>query len=103
MINFRQSSNYYFGALNAWTTASIVLPKTKRWLAYIHAMPRKPVELPPKVAKAFLADMHAFFTEKNKVKADGIAARQLHAIRQHYAGKLRLPFYAVALPLDHTS
>jgi hypothetical protein len=78
-----QLSNYYFGALNAWTNASIVLPKTKRWLAYIYSMPSKPIELPPKVAKAFVADM-------NKVKADGIAARQLHALKQHYSGKLKL-------------
>jgi hypothetical protein len=43
---------------------------------------------PPKVAKAFLADMHAFFTEKNnKVKADGIAARQLHALKPTLLGK----------------
>ena len=53
-------------------------------------MPRKPIELPPKVAKAFIADMRAFFAEKNTIKADGIAARQLHALGQHYAGKLRL-------------
>ena len=53
-------------------------------------MPSKPIELPPKVAKAFVADMHAFFAEKNKIKADGIAARQLHALKQHYPGKLKL-------------
>jgi hypothetical protein len=34
--------------------------------------------------------MRAFFAEKNTIKADGIAARQLHALKQHYAGKLRL-------------
>ena len=43
------------------------------------------MELPPKVAKAFLA-----IAEKNEVKADEIAARQLHALRQHHNGKLRL-------------
>jgi hypothetical protein len=53
-------------------------------------MPRKPIELPPEVAREFLADKHAFFAEKNTVKADAIAARQLHALRQHYTGKLRL-------------
>ena len=46
-------------------------------------MPRKPIELPPEVAKAFVRDMRAFFAEKNGVKADGIAARQLHALRAH--------------------
>jgi len=39
-------------------------------------MPRKPIELPPKVAKAFLADMRTFFAEKNTIRADGIAAQQ---------------------------
>ena len=34
--------------------------------------------------------MRAFFVEKNTIKADGIAARQLHALKQHYSGKLRL-------------
>jgi hypothetical protein len=34
--------------------------------------------------------MQACFAEKNRIKADEIAARQLHALRQHYAGKLRL-------------
>jgi hypothetical protein len=34
--------------------------------------------------------MHAFFAEKNAIKADAIAAQHLHALRQHYAGKLRL-------------
>jgi hypothetical protein len=39
-------------------------------------MPIKPIELPPKVAKAFIADMRTFFAEKNAIRADGIAARQ---------------------------
>ena len=53
-------------------------------------MPRKPIELPPEVANAFVRDMRAFFAEKNGVKADGIAARQLHALKEHYKGKLKL-------------
>ncbi len=53
-------------------------------------MPRKPIELPPAVARRFVEDMRAFFAEKNSVKRDEIAARQLHALRQHYAGKLKL-------------
>jgi hypothetical protein len=32
----------------------------------------------------------ALLAEKNTIKADGIAARQLHALRQHYSGKLKL-------------
>jgi hypothetical protein len=54
-------------------------------------MPSKPIELPPEVAKAFVRDMRAFFAARhNTIKADGIAANQLHALRQHYNGKLRL-------------
>jgi hypothetical protein len=53
-------------------------------------MPSKPIELPPTVARRFVEDMRAFFAEKNGIKADEIAARQLPALRQHYAGKLRL-------------
>jgi hypothetical protein len=44
-------------------------------------MPRKPVELPTAVAKAFIKDMRAFFAAGGTgVKADGIAARQLHVL-----------------------
>jgi hypothetical protein len=50
----------------------------------------KPIELPPEIARRFVEDMRAFFAEKNTIKADGIAARQLHALKQHYSGKLRL-------------
>ena len=53
-------------------------------------MPRKPNELPPAVARAFVKDMRAFLAEKNAIKRDVIAARQLHALKQHYTGKLRL-------------
>jgi hypothetical protein len=58
-------------------------------LAYIFVM-LKPVDLPPEVACAFVRDMRAFHAEKNGVKADGIAARQLHALKAHYKGKLKL-------------
>jgi hypothetical protein len=34
--------------------------------------------------------MRAFHSEPNAIKADEIAARQLHALKQHYTGKLRL-------------
>ena len=59
-----------------------------RLRAYPPRMPTKPIELPPEVAKAF-RDMRAFFAGGTGVKADEIAARQLHA-RQHSNGKLRL-------------
>ena len=54
-------------------------------------MPRKPIELPPEVARAFVRDMKAFFAcGHDTIKADGIAARQLHALKQHYSGMLKL-------------
>jgi hypothetical protein len=34
--------------------------------------------------------MRAFHAEPNAIKAEEIAARQLHALKQHYTGKLRL-------------
>jgi hypothetical protein len=36
-------------------------------------MPSKPIELPPKVAKAFLADLNAYHEERN-----GIGTRSPH-------------------------
>jgi hypothetical protein len=45
-------------------------------------MPRKSLELPPAVARNFVRDMRAFFTEKNTIKAYAIAAQQLHALRE---------------------
>ena len=53
-------------------------------------MPRKPIELPPAIARAFVNDMRAFLAEENAIKRDEIAARQLHALKQHYTAKLRL-------------
>ena len=39
----------------------------------------------------FVRNMKAFFTRgHDTIKADGIAAMQLHALKQHYDGKLRL-------------
>ena len=58
--------------------------------AYIGRMPLKPIELPPTVARRFVEDMRAFHAEPNAIKRDEIAARQLHALTRHYAGKLRL-------------
>ena len=51
---------------------------------------RIPMNLPSEVARRFLEDMRAFHAEENAIKRDEIAARQLHALKQHYAGKLRL-------------
>ena len=46
---------------------------------------RKPLELPPEVARRFFEDMRAFHRERDPTKRDEIAARQLHAL----AGYLR--------------
>jgi len=51
---------------------------------------RAPLELPPKVARRFVEDRRAFFAERDVIKQDEIAARQLYALREHYSGKLRL-------------
>ena len=37
-----------------------------------------------------LGPMRAFHAEPNAIKRDEIAARQLHGLKQRYAGKLRL-------------
>ena len=42
-----------------------------------------PIELPPEIARRFFEDLRAFHREKNPIKADEIAARQLHAISQY--------------------
>jgi hypothetical protein len=34
---------------------------------------RKPLDLPPKVARAFVDDMRAYFAEENRYKQDEIA------------------------------
>ena len=53
----------------------------------------KPLDLPPKVARAFVIDMRAYFAEENRYKQDEIALRQLHALKEHQGPrekKLRL-------------
>jgi hypothetical protein len=37
-----------------------------------------------------IKDICAYFVEKTRIEQDEIAAPQLHALEQHYAGKLRL-------------
>jgi hypothetical protein len=54
-------------------------------------MHRKPLELPPEVARDFVGDMKAFFARgHDTIKVDGIAIGTLHMLKQHYSGKLRL-------------
>jgi hypothetical protein len=40
----------------------------------------KNIELPPRVAQAFVRDTRAFFKAKDQLKRDEIASRQLHAL-----------------------
>ena len=42
----------------------------------MNPVPSKPVELPPRVAKAFVRDMRAFFKEAIQLKRDEIAERR---------------------------
>jgi hypothetical protein len=46
-------------------------------------MPRKPIEIPPAAARAFVKDMRAFHAAKNGFERDEIAVRQLRALRKH--------------------
>ncbi len=50
-------------------------------------MPPKRIEIPAEAAHSFADDMQAFFGEKDGIRADGIAAKRLHALKQHYSGK----------------
>jgi hypothetical protein len=59
----------------------------------VEFMIRKPLDLPPAVARAFVEDMKAYFAEENPIKREGIAVRQIRALREHQGPrekKLRL-------------
>jgi hypothetical protein len=47
--------------------------------ATIDDQARAPIELPPEVARRFFEDMRAYHRERNPIKADEIASRQLKA------------------------
>ena len=54
-------------------------------------MPSKPINLPIEVAKAFVKDKRAFFAAgHNTIKADEIAARQLHPLCAYQAREKKL-------------
>jgi len=57
-----------------------------RTLEIVKANPR----FDPGSGLAAIDDTRAFHAEPNAVKRDEIAARQLHALKQHYVGKLWL-------------
>jgi hypothetical protein len=44
---------------------------------------RDPIELPPEIVRRFFEDLRAYQRENNPIKANEIAARQLHALRQY--------------------
>jgi hypothetical protein len=51
--------------------------------AYTLPMPRKPIELPPAVARRLVEDVRAFFAEENPIKRNEIAGRQMSVLRQY--------------------
>ena len=51
--------------------------------AYLALMPRKPIELPPAVARSFAKDMRAYHATKDTMKRDEIAARQAWLLSEH--------------------
>jgi hypothetical protein len=51
---------------------------------------RKPIELPPVVARALIRDMNAYFAETNLIKRDKIAIRQLVVLNE-YLGRRERP------------
>jgi hypothetical protein len=64
---------------------------SRGFLSSAHA--RKPLEVPPAGARAFVKDMRAFHAAATGFERDEIAARQLHALREHLprGARLRLP------------
>ena len=52
---------------------------------------REPLELPSDVAHRFVSDMRVYHAEPNKLKRDEIAGGTLRMLKEHYAGKLRVP------------
>jgi hypothetical protein len=44
---------------------------------------RGPLELPPAVARSFMADLKAYFAETNGHKRDEIASRQVYALNNN--------------------
>jgi hypothetical protein len=51
---------------------------------------RRVPELPPKIARGFVAATKAYFSEKDGIKRDEIAVLQLRTLQDHWPGKLRL-------------
>jgi hypothetical protein len=69
----------------AWDTVHSEDSRFAAWASIFRFMPRKPLELPIEIAKAFVRDMRAFHAEKSPLKRDEIASRQIHVLRQFQA------------------
>lgn len=46
-------------------------------------MVRSQIDIPPAIARQFLQDLRAFLKERDAIKRDEIAARQLHALNEY--------------------
>ena len=46
-------------------------------------MPRKPIELPPAIARSFAKDMRLYHATKDAIKRDEIGARQAWLLCEH--------------------
>jgi hypothetical protein len=64
-------------------------PRNEALITYIRPMPLKPIELSPAVARRFVEDMRAFHAEPNAIKADEIAGRQLHILRENQSARAK--------------
>lgn len=64
-------------------------------LAYLPAMLRKQLEIPPEAAKEFVKDMRAFHRAKNQLKGDEIAANAGWKLERHLPKGTRLRLSAV--------
>ena len=51
--------------------------------AYLQAMPRKPIELPPAAARSFAKDMRLYHASNDSIKRDEIAERQAWLLSEH--------------------
>jgi len=56
----------------------------------VSAYLRCTIVLSSAVARDFVKDMRAFHAERDGMRADGIAVRQLHALKEYYGGELTL-------------
>jgi hypothetical protein len=61
---------------------------------YLEAIPSKPIDLPPKVAKTFVKHMQAYYAERSAIKRDKIAGDAAQLLKPDLPPrdrKLRLP------------